>query len=115
MNRVMRCLLTLAPWNTQNNPFITGLAASIQFIFGTHLIVEDTASIMWLARDSNHDAYFAIKILTAKASRYRNELGCLHYLSRIPSTHPGRKYVAASFFNRHFWRRVRMVAISLSY
>lgn len=114
MNRVMICLLILAPSNTQNNPLTTALAASIQFIFGTRLIVEDTesftsfvitktSSAIWLARDRDHDVYFAIKILTAKASKHRNELGCLHYLSKKPSTHPGRKYVLASFLDRHFW------------
>lgn len=44
MNRVMICLLILAPSNTQNNPLTTALAASIQFIFGARLIAEDTES-----------------------------------------------------------------------
>lgn len=70
-----------------------------------HKLGYETSSTIWLARDSNHDVYVAIKILMAKASKYRNELGCLHYLSKKPSTHPGRKYVAASFLDRHFWLR----------
>lgn len=70
-----------------------------------HKLGYETFSTAWLARDSNHNAYVAIKIFTAKASKYRNELGCLHYLSKKPSTHPGRMYVAASFLDRHFWLR----------
>lgn len=70
-----------------------------------HKLGYEKASTTWLARDSNHNAYVAIKIFTAKASKYRNELGCLHYLSKKPSTHPGRMYVAASFLDRHFWLR----------
>lgn len=68
-----------------------------------HKLGYETSSTIWLARDSDHDAYVAIKILTAKTSKHRNELGCLHYLSKKPSTHPGRKYVVASFLDRHFW------------
>lgn len=68
-----------------------------------HKLGYETSSTTWLARDSKHSAYVAIKILTAKASNYRNELGCLHYLSKKPSTHPGWRYVAAAFLDRHFW------------
>lgn len=69
-----------------------------------HKLGYEKSSTIWLARDSDHDAYVAIKILTAKTSKHRNELGCLHYLSKKkPSTHPGRKYVVASFLDRHFW------------
>lgn len=60
-----------------------------------HKLGYETSPTTWLARDSNHNACIAIKILKAKASKYRNELGCLHYLSQKPSSHPGRNYVVA--------------------
>ena len=50
------------------------------------------------------NTYVAIKILTAEASKIRNELGCLEYLSSKPrSKHPGQDYISASFLSRHFW------------
>lgn len=71
-----------------------------------HKLGYETSSTTWLARDRSHNVYVAIKILTAKASTHRNELGCLQYLSKKKATsHPGWKYVAASFLDRHFWLR----------
>ena len=89
---------------------ITVLAACcIPFILRTHLIVEDTQSLTSLAMDY-HRLYGWPKMAlwhfeyVAEASKLRNELGCLEYLSSIPpSKHPGQEYISASILDRHFW------------
>ena len=69
-----------------------------------HKLGHGVSSTVWLARDGTLNKYVSIKILTAEASKIRNELGCLEYLSSKPrSKHPGQKYVSASFLDRHFW------------
>ena len=61
-------------------------------------------STIWLARDVTLNTYVALKILTAEASKTRNELGCLEFLSSKPrSMHPGQEHISASFLHRHFW------------
>lgn len=63
-----------------------------------------SSSTVWLARDGTFNRYVALKILTVKASKTRNELGCLEYLSAKPRPkHPGHEYISASFLDRHFW------------
>ncbi len=69
-----------------------------------HKLGYGLSSTVWLARDGTLNKYVAIKILTAEASKTRNELGCLEYLSSKPRPkHPGYEYISASFLDRHFW------------
>ena len=69
-----------------------------------HKLGYGLSSTVWLARDVTLNTYVAIKILTAEASKTRNELRCLELLSSKPrSKHPGQEYISASFLDRHFW------------
>lgn len=74
------------------------------FPIAIHGLGYKLSSTIWLARDVSLNTYVAIKILTAEASKIRNELGCLQYLSsKSRSKHPGQEYISASFLDRHFW------------
>ena len=69
-----------------------------------HKLGHGLSSTVWLGRDCTLNTYVAIKILTAEASKIRNELGCLQYLSSKPSSnHPGQDYISVSFLDRYFW------------
>lgn len=84
-------------------------ACCTPFLLRTHLIVDNTQSFTSLAMDYHRLYGWPEMVLwhfeyIPEASKIRNEIGCLEYLSSIPrSKHPGQEYASASFLDSYFW------------